>query len=245
MIKKAEAKIIRVFHSVMYMIVWSVFYIWFLVSKLFFIKFIIKGKHNLPKKGRFILAANHQNFFDGFLISFLYNPLKVITPLIAKRALKHRFFELVARSMDAAILEEGIEAYQRALKKLNRVLTHGGVVIIFPEGNISNNSIPKKFKGGVAKLSIDSRTKIIPIHLSGTYTLRIFKNWFKNPKVLIKIGKPIELYSYANEYNNDLDKLASLLRDKIIELSQHELLTGPEAQLTINAPTNLYETNVS
>lgn len=241
MIKKVEAKLIRFFHVFMYMMVCSTFYVPYFIAKSFFVKVTIEGKDNLPKKGRFILAANHQNFYDGFLVSFLYSPLKIIHPIIARRALKPKFFELLAESIDAVILDDGIEAYQRALKKLNKVLMHGGVVTIFPEGGVSNSSTPKRFKGGVAKLSIDSRSKVVPIHISGTYNLRALKFWFKNPEVKIIIGKPIELYRYADEYNNDLGKLASFLRDNIVALSTTSQTLDFEStkQLSTNPSVNI------
>ena len=214
MLHRLEAKLIKIYQSLTYFLLWSTF---FSVILLFF-RIRLEGKENIPKRGRFILAANHQNFFDGFLLAYPTGPTKRVSFVIAKRALKLKFSQILARMIGSVMISNGIEEYQRALKKLNRVLSHGGRVGIFPEGDVSNHGLPRKFKGGVAKLSLDSNTKVVPVYLGGTYNLRCFKYWLKRPEILIKIGEPIQLYNYAEVFGNNLEGMASFVREKIIEL---------------------------
>lgn len=214
MLRRIEAKLIKASHGFFYFFVCLAHFSVFLL----FIRIKILGRENIPKKGRYIFAANHQNFYDGFFIAFVMGLLKKISFVIAKRALKSRFNQILARLIGSVIIGNSIEEYQSALRKLNNILSHGGVVGIFPEGDVSKSKFPRKFKGGVAKLSIDSKTKVIPVYIKNTYNLRYLNFWFKRPKIVLKIGKPIELYSYANEFGNDLDKLAEFLREKVVEL---------------------------
>ena len=216
MLNRIEAKLRKFSQSFFYFLLDSLGFLIFLS----FVRLRIEGKENIPKKGRFILAANHQNFFDGFFLSFITGFFKKISFVIAKRALKSPFYQFLANLIGSVIIGNEIEEYQRAIKKLNKILTHGGAVAIFPEGDISNHDLPKKFKGGVAKLSLDSKTKVIPVFLNGTYNLRYFKYWLKRPQILIKIGKPFDLYNYAPLCGNNLDRMASLLREKIIEIAE-------------------------
>ncbi|OGI19496.1 MAG: hypothetical protein A3B68_04200 [Candidatus Melainabacteria bacterium RIFCSPHIGHO2_02_FULL_34_12] len=213
MLGRIEAKILKTSQAFFYYLAWMVQY---LISLSFF-RIKIEGRENLPKKGKFILAANHQNFFDGFLLAYASGPYRKISFLIAKRALKTKWSQIVARLIGSVLINEGAEEYQQALKKLNRILTHGGAIGIFPEGNVTNNKIPTRFKGGVAKLSYDSNTEVIPVYLTGTYEARYFKYWLKRPEILIRIGKPIELYKHVKNGNN-LDEAAAFLREKTIEL---------------------------
>lgn len=215
MLSRIEAKLIKISHSFFYFLVWSGHFIVF--SPFFKIK--LEGKENIPKKGRYILAANHKNFFDGWLSAYAIGPFKKVSFLIAKRVLRHKGWQILARLMGSVLISNEIEEYQKALKKLNNVLSHNGKVGIFPEGDISNKPIPRKFKGGVAKLSIDSKTKVVPIHISGTYNLRYFNYWLKRAEIVIKIGKPLELYSFADKNGNNLEEVAEILRKEIIELS--------------------------
>ena len=215
MINRLELKLVKIFQSFFYFVVWM---LQFIIFSLFF-NIKLEGKRSIPRKGRLILAANHQNFYDGFFVAYALGPFKRISFIIAKRSLRKRVMRLLARLIGSVLLGNSVEEYQTVLKKLNKILSHGGKIGIFPEGDVSSKSIPRKFKGGVAKLSIDSRTKVIPIFLNGTYNLRYLKCWFGRPTITIKIGKPIELYNYAGENgNNNLEYVASILREKIIEL---------------------------
>lgn len=213
MISRIEAKLTRISQAVFFFLLWT---LQFLVFSLF-LKVRVDGKSNIPTRGRYILAANHQNFFDGFFLAYSTGPLKNVRFVIAKRALKLKSYRLLAILIGSVLIGNESEEYQRALKRLNRILTHGSCVGIFPEGDVSSREIPRKFKGGVAKLSLDSKTKVVPVYIHGTYNLRYLKYWLSRPKILIKIGKPVDLYNYAKDGNN-LEEMAAILREKVIDL---------------------------
>lgn len=222
------------------------FFIWlsnFLVLYTFF-KVKVIGKENIPKYGRFILAGNHQNFIDGFFLCSSIGPFRRIIFVIAKRALKSVFFQLLAKLSGFVLIGNEIEEYQRAIKKLNRLLAHGEPVAIFPEGDISKNPIPKKFKGGVAKLSLDTQTKVIPIYLSGTYNLRNLSYWFKRSTITVKIGTPISLYNYADLCENSLEKIAALLREEIIALAEDGVRILHSEKKLNNSQLPTYNTSI-
>lgn len=242
MMHRIEARLIKLSQSFFYLLLSSLS---FLIFSAFF-RLRIEGKENIPKRGRFILAANHQNFFDGFFLSFAPGIFKKVSFVIAKRALKLNFFQLLAKLIGAVLIGNEQEEYKRAIKRLNKILTHGGYVGIFPEGNVSSHKLPRKFKGGVAKLSLDSKTKVIPVYLNGTYNLREFSYWLKRPEILIRIGEPFELYKYAPLCGNNLDQMAAILKEKILGLAdlkdtkKNELLI-PER---LRSLTGIYESQV-
>ena len=66
-------------------------------------------------------------------------------------------------------------------------------------------------------MSLDSKTKVVPIYIKDTYNLRYFKYWLQRPEILLKIGKPIAIYNYAKDGNN-LEQMAEIVREKIIDL---------------------------
>ncbi len=222
MLSRIEAKLSKFIHSIMYAVVWLTQFLIFFP----FVRVKVVGKENLPKKGRAIIAANHQNFFDGILSVYALGPFKKVSFLIAKRSVKSHFYQVLAKLIGSVVIGDEAEDYQRALKKLTRTLSHGGWVGIFPEGDVSSRKIPRKFKGGVAKLSIDSQTKVIPIYLTDTYNLRKFQYLLKRPLVIIKIGKPVELYNFSSKFGNNLDEMAGFLREKVIELADMKLTEG-------------------
>lgn len=213
MLNRVEIAIVRVTQVFFHFLYWIGMYIVF--SLFFNIK--VEGKENIPKKGRLIFAANHQNFFDGFFVAYLEGPFKKSTYVIAKRSL-NKFFQISFKLIGAVLLGNSREDYQNLLKKLNNVLRHGGRVVIFPEGDISSSQIPKRFKGGVIRLSKSSVTKILPVYINGSYNIRFFSYWFRRSEILIRVGKPIELYKYADASNYNSENLASILRNEVIKL---------------------------
>ena len=58
-----------------------------IIFSLFF-KIRIEGKDNLPANEKVIIAANHQNFFDGFFLSYILGSNKKVSFVIAKDQLK-------------------------------------------------------------------------------------------------------------------------------------------------------------
>lgn len=210
------------------------------------VKVRLEGLENIPKKGRFILASNHQNFFDGFFVAYLLGPFKRIRFLIAKRALNNKFYRQLFRIIGSVLLGNSQHEYQRAIKKLTRFLMNDEVVCVFPEGDVSSSRVPKKFKGGVAKLSVDSKSLVVPIHLSGTYELRSLKAFlFRRPYVSIKVGKPIDIFSLASRhYNLSLDEAVSFIRENIIQLdidAKHDKCSNAHTELISHHDVNMIE----
>lgn len=212
-----------------------------IVANIFF-KIKFEGRENTPTNEQYIFAANHQNFSDGVLIALAKFPITTFTFIIAKRALTRLWIKSFVYSVDSAVADEGFGSL-RALVKLKKRVGEGINAGIFPEGGISNKVIPGKFLPGVAKLSIDSKKKVVPVYINGTYDLRYLSYWFKRSELTIRFGKPIPLYEYAEEYNNNYDELASLIRDKVIELSGlSELIAVDKNVAAISATRSLSET---
>ena len=67
-------------------------------------------------------------------------------------------------------------------------------------------------------MSLDSQSNVLPIYLSGTYELRYSSYLLKIPTITIRIGKPVDLYNYFPICGNNLDKVAAVLREKVVEL---------------------------
>ncbi len=232
MISRINLKSTRLLQGFIYLLILTLGYIFFYL----FTKLKIEGMENLPKRGRFILAANHQNFFDGCLLAMLIGPFRRTSFLISKRPLKTEFLKWLAKAIGSVPLGNGVEEYQRALKKLNNILTHGGIATIFPEGTVTSFSQPTKFKGGVAKLSMESRSLVVPVYFNGTYNLRHSEHLWKKPEITIKIGKPVDLYNYADICGNNLDKMAAVLREKVVELYEPRKIEVLE-EITTNGKT--------
>ncbi len=160
-------------------------------------KFI--GLENIPDDYNYILAGNHTNNLDCFL---LITASKRDVHFLAKqelfKGLKGLFFgNMGLISVDRK--NHTTKAFDKALKCLN----NNKVIGIFPEG-----TYPKKgeklldFKSGVVKLSRMSETPIIPFVIKGKYR-------FFFCRVTIEFLKPCVVES--DNYDLEIDKFRKLI----------------------------------
>jgi 1-acyl-sn-glycerol-3-phosphate acyltransferase len=127
----------------------------------------IEGLENLPAHGRGIVAANHISFLDSLFIP-LAVPRRVTYLAKAEYwdSWKTRwFFDLVGqipvRRQSAAKAQEALEAGMN-------VLSHDGLLGIYPEGTRSPDGRLYRGKTGVARMAAEASAPIIPVGLVGT-----------------------------------------------------------------------------
>ena len=162
----------------------------------------ISGKENIPKEGRIILAGNHTNNFDCFL---LMSSTKRCIHFLAKDELwkvpKKIFFSHM-----------GLIPVNRRKKDPNSLfmaknyLKHEKVIGIFPEGTVSKDGNLLPFKYGAVKMALDTNTKIIPFAIKGKYKL-----FSKDLQIIF--GKEISITKELEKENKKLqNKVKELLR---------------------------------
>ena len=175
----------------------------------------VKGIENIPKKGPFIIASNHECYLDPFLI------ISAITPLKDKKihflANKGRFWDFfgdrISRHWVGAIpLDEGKE---KAFQELLDLLKKSEIVALFIEGQRSLDGRLMKGKTGVVRLALKSNTPILPIGLIGTFEIAPRDKLMpKMKRAKMNIGKAIYLDKH---YNKDInERLLRNLTDKVM-----------------------------
>lgn len=206
-----------------------------ILCKIFF-DLKIEGKENIPENGPLIIVANHQNFADGVLITNLFPYSQRVKFIISKRVFSNPLCKHLAEITEAPISTNSIEESSGALLKLKSRIKENGIVGIFPEGDISSKSIPRKFKPGAAKLAIETKASILPIYINGTYELRKINNWFKKSKMILRIGKTI----HSSEYSDlSVEDLTNLIRRQIIDLGNvNEIKVIDGSQHSLPEPTS-------
>jgi 1-acyl-sn-glycerol-3-phosphate acyltransferase len=127
----------------------------------------IEGVENLPAYGRGIVAANHISFLDSLFIP-LAVPRRVTYLAKAEYwdSWKTRWFfdtlgQIPVRRQSAAKARE-------ALDEGLRVLSHDGLLGIYPEGTRSPDGRLYRGKTGVARMAAEASAPIIPVGLIGT-----------------------------------------------------------------------------
>jgi 1-acyl-sn-glycerol-3-phosphate acyltransferase len=161
----------------------------------------VKGLDNLPAEGPAIIASNHLSFSDS-----IFMPLMVPRPVIflakseyftgtgLKGRLTAMFFRLTNQlpmdrsggAASAASLEAGMD-----------VLTHGGLLGIYPEGTRSPDGRLYRGKVGVARLALQAKVPVIPVAMIGTDKVQPIGKRLPNIRRIGMIfGAPLDFSRY-------------------------------------------------
>ena len=127
----------------------------------------VEGLEHLPRRGPYIVAANHHNYLDAVVLGVsVPAPIAfIVMPRVWRATLLHPPFHRHVGSIPINLERPDIGALRRALAHLER----GGVVGIFPEGPFSVRGRLERGLPGVALLALKSGVPVIPAALHGTY----------------------------------------------------------------------------
>lgn len=179
----------------------------------------IKGLENIPKAGAAVLLSNHTSFLDSLILGAF--PRRNIW-FMAKNseykgnlltwALRHaRSFPVRRYSIDA-----------QAVRNAVRVIQHGHILGIYPEGERTWDNSLLPFRYGTLRLVLALGKPVIPVGISGAYEL--MPRWtssIKRSPVRIRIGAPIRLdhIPIPQQTHTDISEAADILRAHISLLS--------------------------
>jgi 1-acyl-sn-glycerol-3-phosphate acyltransferase len=151
-----------------------------------FTKFRVRGLDHVPMSGPVILAANHMTEFDVL-------PIQLVVPrlifFMGKAELfKNPIVDAVFRRLGAYPVYRGARD-EWAIRHSERILEHGQMLGIFPEGKRSMGEGLRAAKTGAARLALATGAPIIPVAISGTH--RMFGRFPRRTAITITFGEPI------------------------------------------------------
>lgn len=170
----------------------------------------IKGEENIPARGPFILAPNHQSYMDGALVvaplswdnlrnTFFYAKKAHVRSLLSRFLARHH--NVVVMDMDT--LKDSIEMLAAALKQ-------GKSIVIFPEGTRTRNGQVGEFKKTFAILSRELNVPIVPVAVGGAFeALPRGSSWPRRHPVSVRYLAPIR------PAGEDYDVLSRKVEDAI------------------------------
>jgi 1-acyl-sn-glycerol-3-phosphate acyltransferase len=152
-------------------------------------RFQVDGLENIPRRGNYIVIANHLNWLDEFALlmllpveprlHFLANPTILVTR-------KVQWFIVRSTGGFVPVVQER-HGDTALFRHVDRCLEIGGAVAIFPEGNYGpTEGQLMPFKKGFAHFAIKAGVPVVPLALSGTKDL-----WFRK-RIRVVIGEPIQ-----------------------------------------------------
>jgi 1-acyl-sn-glycerol-3-phosphate acyltransferase len=142
-----------------------------LVRTLFRLRVV--GLEHLPRPP-FIIASNHQTWFDTAVIVAAFPRLPMIYTMARRDTVFNRAWKrwLVPRFGVFPIAPSRGELDQAGVATVYQVLSRGGLVLIFPEGRYSRGRALRPLKKGVAHFALQAGVPICPVALTGLDRLR-------------------------------------------------------------------------
>lgn len=168
---------------------WNVFVIW-LARVLCGIRYQVKGYENLPD-APVILLSKHQSAWET--IFYLPNMPRPLVYVFKKEILYIPFFGwgMALLRMIPIDRSKGRDAFGSVVEHGRRRLANGQWIIMFPEGTRIPVGERGKYKGGGARLAVETNTLVVPMAVNSGECWP--KNSFvKQPGLItVSIGKPI------------------------------------------------------
>ncbi len=128
-----------------------------------------KGVENIPETGGALLAPNHQSYLDGILLtSIIDRPIRFI---MSQEVYNTWFVYPFARLTHSIPIERTQSPREliQALRSATQEIEEGGLVCIFPEGQLTRNGVLQPLKRGIERIMKDLDAPIIPIGIDGAF----------------------------------------------------------------------------
>ena len=146
----------------------------------------LTGLENIPPPP-FIIAANHQAWFDpAFIIPFFGEAPMVYTmakrETVFNRAWKRSLLPLIGVfpiSPSRGQLDEA------GIRTVYQILERGGVMLMFPEGRYSRGRAIRPLKVGIGYFALQAGVPVVPVAVRGTDSLYPFR------RIEVSIAPPI------------------------------------------------------
>lgn len=157
-----------------------------------FFRMRFHGLENIPARGAFVLASNHQSFFDPLFVGIA---LKRQLCFMARDTLfKNPFFGRLLSSVRAIPVRRG-QADIASIKTIISRLKDGRGVCLFPEATRTSDGKIAPFKGGFTLLCRRGNAPVVPVLIDGAFECwpRHKKLFKPGSKITVSYGRPISV----------------------------------------------------
>ncbi len=195
----------------------------------------VEGLPRIDPNQAYVFAANHQSQFDIFVllahlpIQFRWLAKKELFRIpIFGRAMRGAGYIPIDRSNRRSAFQS-IDVAAARIRK-------GTSIVIFPEGTRSLDGRLKPFKKGGFHLAIKGKRPIVPVSISGTFSILPKKGFKITPrKALVYIGEPVPTKDVTVDERN---WLISEVRRRIQEHLSSEEKGDPEPETPRPTPAD-------
>jgi 1-acyl-sn-glycerol-3-phosphate acyltransferase len=180
----------------------------------------VEGVDNVPKKGPAVFICNHTSVADSFFIGcFLPRKIYFMAKSTEYASAPVRFFLYLSRTFPVRRYDIDPVSLRNAL----RVLSFGGLVGIYPEGERTWDGQMLPFRNGTIRFLLAAGVPIIPAGISGAFENQ--PRWggkIAGPEVRLSIGRPIHAPKIKgkDQTRQDIQALSDTIRSRISGLTK-------------------------
>jgi long-chain acyl-CoA synthetase len=182
----------------------------------------MRGLENLPEKGPYLLCSNHQSYIDPLVMtgSLPYRLFRDTFALGTSDIFGTGFMRRLARWLRVVVLDPDANLIP-AMRAGFFGLSQGHILILYPEGERTNDGNLRVFRKGAAILSIHAQAPIVPIAIEGFY--EVWPRHKKFPKfgdLQMAFGKPIHPPPLKEASEAAYERLTSELKSRVAAMWQ-------------------------
>ncbi|MFN8485124.1 MAG: lysophospholipid acyltransferase family protein [Anaerolineae bacterium] len=164
----------------------------------------ITGRENVPPTGRVLIAPNHANFLDPFLIQVGMKRLLIFFakkevfdwPILGPLAPHYHIIPVDRGAADAT-----------AVKRSLQVLKAEEALYIAPEGTRSKTGQLQQGHSGAVVLATRANAPIVPVGVWGQKALWSELMRLRRPRIGLSYGKPFRFAGAARPSRDELDAM--------------------------------------
>lgn len=166
-------------------------------------------------RGGAIVAANHTAFSDPFLagVAFWYRRMFF---LAAEIVMQGKLRNWLLRGVGAIEIDRN-QADIEAIRKSVNVLKEGNLLLIFPQGGISEENQIQTLKSGAVLIALQAGVPIVPMHI------RPREHWYSRRTVVI--GQTLDPKAYIQKKfpsTADIDRVSQKLAEEMNRCAAHQ-----------------------
>lgn len=145
-------------------------YVTRLIQKKGRIKTLVYGTENLPAGGGYVMYPNHQGKYDAYGIAAVHEkPCTVVIDQEKSNVIFTReMIDMIkGKRLDKTDVRQGFKIVNEIVEEVKE----GRRYIVFPEGGYAKGKTNtlEEFKAGCFKMSVNSKTPIVPVVLVDSY----------------------------------------------------------------------------
>lgn len=184
-----------------------------------FIATEVYGKENLPKEGGYVMYSNHQGKYD--MVGIMYGhdkPCTVVMDEVRSQIPIMKPFLAVVKG--STLDRTDLKSQAKTIKKLVEEVNAGRRYVIFPEGGYDHNGNNlQEFKSGSFKISVRTKTPIVPVALVDSYVPYSY-NSLRRVVTQVHYLEPIKYEDYKNMKT---EEIALMVHNRIEEKVKEQL----------------------